>query len=128
MIAGFQASSSFRIDKQTVPLGYTFGWNRGGVNLPKVREISTPCQVAGPDVGLLLTLWGLCGILLWEDHDQFEKTTFPHGPFLAGDTALPLFDVEDARGISLGLREESEWVISAPELSTHKLVKRATCC
>lgn len=79
-------------------------------------------------MGLLLTLWGLCRILLWEDHDQFEKTTLPHGPFLTGDAALPLFDVEDARGVSLGLCEEPEWVISAPELSTHMLVKRATCC
>lgn len=33
VIAGFQASSSLRIDRQTVPDGYTFGWNNGGVNL-----------------------------------------------------------------------------------------------
>ena len=34
VIAGFQPSSSFRIDRQTVPEGYTFGWKRGGTNLP----------------------------------------------------------------------------------------------
>ena len=39
VIAGFQPSSSFRIDKQTVPEGYTLGWKRGGTNLP--RNISS---------------------------------------------------------------------------------------
>ena len=34
VMAGFQASSSFRMDKQTVPDGYTLGWKSGGVNLP----------------------------------------------------------------------------------------------
>jgi hypothetical protein len=34
VIAGFQPSSSFRIERQTVPDGYTLGWNRGGTNLP----------------------------------------------------------------------------------------------
>lgn len=34
VIAGFHPSSSFRIDRQTVPEGYTFGWKRGGTNLP----------------------------------------------------------------------------------------------
>jgi hypothetical protein len=30
-----------RIDKQTVPDGYTFGWNSGGTNLPgKSRYVS----------------------------------------------------------------------------------------
>jgi len=32
VIAGFQPSSSFRIDRHTVPDGYTFGWKSGGVN------------------------------------------------------------------------------------------------
>jgi hypothetical protein len=34
VIAGFHAFSSSKIDKQTVPEGYTFGWNSAGVNLP----------------------------------------------------------------------------------------------
>lgn len=34
VMAGLQASSSFKIDRQTVPEGYTFGWKRGGTNLP----------------------------------------------------------------------------------------------
>ena len=34
VIAGFQDFSSSRIDRQTVPEGYTLGWNSGGVNLP----------------------------------------------------------------------------------------------
>lgn len=33
VMAGFQPSSSFKIDKHTVPEGYTLGWNNGGVNL-----------------------------------------------------------------------------------------------
>ena len=34
VMAGFHASSSFKIDRQTVPEGYTFGWKSGGTNLP----------------------------------------------------------------------------------------------
>jgi hypothetical protein len=34
VIAGFHDFSSSRIDRHTVPEGYTLGWNRGGVNLP----------------------------------------------------------------------------------------------
>jgi len=34
VIAGFHDFSSSRMDKQTVPEGYTLGWKRGGVNLP----------------------------------------------------------------------------------------------
>lgn len=30
---GLQSSSSFKILRQTFPLGYIFGWNRGGQNL-----------------------------------------------------------------------------------------------
>ena len=37
VIAGRQPSSSFKMERQTVPEGYTFGWNRGGVNLPVAR-------------------------------------------------------------------------------------------
>jgi len=33
VIAGFQPSSSLRIERQTVPEGYTFGWKSGGTNL-----------------------------------------------------------------------------------------------
>jgi len=32
--AGLQSLSSSNSDKQTVPEGYTFGWKRGGSNLP----------------------------------------------------------------------------------------------
>ena len=35
VIAGFHPSSSLRMDRQTVPEGYTFGWNKGGSNLPR---------------------------------------------------------------------------------------------
>jgi hypothetical protein len=35
VIPGFQAFSSSSIERQTVPEGNTFGWNNGGVNLPK---------------------------------------------------------------------------------------------
>lgn len=33
-MAGFHAFSSFKIERHTVPEGYTFGWKSGGVNLP----------------------------------------------------------------------------------------------
>ena len=36
VIAGFQPSSSLRIERQTVPEGYTFGWKSGGTNLPEL--------------------------------------------------------------------------------------------
>ena len=44
-IAGFQAFSSFRIDRQMVPDGYTFGWKRGGSNLPEVVSESEIVQL-----------------------------------------------------------------------------------
>ena len=34
VIAGRQPSSSFKIERQIVPDGYTLGWKRGGTNLP----------------------------------------------------------------------------------------------
>jgi hypothetical protein len=39
VIAGFHDFSSSRIDKQTVPEGYTLGWNNGGLNLPATEFI-----------------------------------------------------------------------------------------
>lgn len=40
VMAGFQDFSSSRIERQTVPEGYTFGWNNGGVNLPDKGRLS----------------------------------------------------------------------------------------
>ena len=37
-MAGRHPSSSFKMDKQIVPEGYTFGWNNGGTNLPKKKS------------------------------------------------------------------------------------------
>ena len=37
VIAGRQPSSSFKIERQTVPDGYTFGWKSGGTNLPDMN-------------------------------------------------------------------------------------------
>ena len=34
VMAGRQSLSSSRMDRHTVPEGYTFGWNSGGSNLP----------------------------------------------------------------------------------------------
>lgn len=52
MMAGFHASSSFRIDRHTVPEGYTLGWNSGGTNLPgqEVR-IQSWCKQASTCLG-----------------------------------------------------------------------------
>lgn len=38
VIAGLQSLSSSKIDRQTVPEGYTLGWNKGGSNLPRERK------------------------------------------------------------------------------------------
>jgi hypothetical protein len=38
VMAGFHPSSSFKIDKHTVPDGYTFGWKSGGTNLPATKN------------------------------------------------------------------------------------------
>ena len=38
VIAGRQPSSSFKIDKQMVPDGYTLGWKSGGTNLPETPQ------------------------------------------------------------------------------------------
>lgn len=38
VMAGFQDLSSSRIERQTVPDGYTFGWKSGGENLPVVAR------------------------------------------------------------------------------------------
>jgi hypothetical protein len=39
VMAGFHDFSSSRIERQTVPDGYTFGWNNGGENLPARHEL-----------------------------------------------------------------------------------------
>ena len=39
VIAGFHDFSSSRIDRQTVPDGYTLGWKSGGLNLPATKFI-----------------------------------------------------------------------------------------
>ena len=37
VMAGRQSLSSSRMDRHTVPEGYTFGWNSGGSNLPEAQ-------------------------------------------------------------------------------------------
>ena len=37
VMAGLQSLSSSRIDRHTVPDGYTFGWKSGGSNLPETQ-------------------------------------------------------------------------------------------
>ena len=41
VIAGFHDFSSSRIDRQTVPDGYTLGWKSGGLNLPATKLYKT---------------------------------------------------------------------------------------
>lgn len=69
VMAGFHASSSFRIDRQTVPDGYTFGWNSGGTNLPVGRrDVSQSGDLPGRvlhrcrEMNVELTLGGFRGI------------------------------------------------------------------
>jgi len=45
VMAGFHPSSSFKMDRHTVPEGYTFGWKRGGVNLPAKEEKNKELKV-----------------------------------------------------------------------------------
>lgn len=39
VMAGLQSFSSSRMDRHTVPEGYTLGWKIGGSNLPESRRI-----------------------------------------------------------------------------------------
>lgn len=39
VMAGLQSLSSSRIDRHTVPDGYTFGWKSGGSNLPETQKM-----------------------------------------------------------------------------------------
>ena len=42
VIAGFHDFSSSKMERQTVPDGYTLGWKSGGVNLP-IKGASVRC-------------------------------------------------------------------------------------
>lgn len=44
VIAGRQSLSSSKMERHTVPEGYTFGWNNGGSNLPDEEEEITSIQ------------------------------------------------------------------------------------
>lgn len=44
VIAGLQSLSSSKMERHTVPEGYTFGWNNGGSNLPDEEERITCMQ------------------------------------------------------------------------------------
>ena len=48
VMAGLQSLSSSRIDRQTVPEGYTLGWNRGGSNLPSGMKNQTGLLAKDP--------------------------------------------------------------------------------
>lgn len=54
MIAGRQSLSSSKMERHTVPEGYTFGWNNGGSNLPDKEEeiICIQCKDEEQRVGL----------------------------------------------------------------------------
>lgn len=129
VIAGFQPSSSFKIDKQTVPEGYTLGWNSGGTNLPDfisysnraydlaatyilaassgtLRKLSAP--VLTKDRSRMLTIW--------ENDAQLEQTSFPQCLVFARDTTLPVLQVEYALRVALRFCVEPERVVSAPLL------------
>lgn len=56
VIAGFHAFSSSKIDKHTVPDGYTFGWNNAGVNLPKLHVNPIP-NAFPPQTTYISVVW-----------------------------------------------------------------------
>jgi hypothetical protein len=67
VIAGLQPSSSLRMDKHTVPDGYTFGWNSGGTNLPEDRDMSALVLLEHEGMGnVRRTLRRLCRVLVGE--------------------------------------------------------------
>jgi len=83
-MAGFHPSSSFKIDRHTVPEGYTFGWKRGGVNLPakegKNKELKVRQQgekKKKSKVTSWTTFRWLAGVVLREEHHQLEHSGFP---------------------------------------------------
>lgn len=50
VIAGFHDFSSSRMERQTVPEGYTLGWKRGGVNLPAIK-VTCLCETRSQSEG-----------------------------------------------------------------------------
>lgn len=129
-IAGFQPSSSLRIDRQTVPDGYTFGWNSGGTNLPRFDTLAYRIsrKVAETWWWLLLivyehtrlrlkeehTFWWLGWVFIRERDLELEQAAFPDGLLLAGDTAIPLLKVHHAVGAAHGLCEKAKGMVSSP--------------
>lgn len=83
----FQSSSSFRMERHTVPLGYTFGWGSTGLNWPTLCAVCAVC-----------TFRGLHGVVVREVHEQRVDPTLPDTlrvsqlsyPLWPGDLALPL--------------------------------------
>ena len=58
VIAGFQPSSSFKIERQTVPDGYTLGWNSGGTNLPTKGQQYEKGHMKGGRSNISEVSWG----------------------------------------------------------------------
>lgn len=139
-MAGFHASSSLRIDRQTVPLGYTFGWNRGGTNLPKIQkpqsneshlEIIENCggvhlggfvgysarrnvsQLYGAKVGLLVG----ASLTVRKLHGELEQAALPDSLFFARNTALPVLQIKNTLNVARRSCIESKRRIFAPELA-----------
>lgn len=59
----------------------------------------------------------LRGILIRESHGEFEQAALPDRFLLAGNSALPVLEVEDAFLGSRGLRIEREGMITTPLLA-----------
>lgn len=59
-------------------------------------------------------------------HGQLELTTLPDGLVLAGNTALPVLEVEDTLRVASWSRVKPERVVSAPELAVG-LVSKMAC-
>lgn len=131
VIAGFQCSSSFKIDRQTVPEGYTLGWNNGGTNLP----MNVSYAQAGGDVSrgpyTLVASWGILRAMsafvqcsatedwrtIRKDQCDFEQTPLPQRLLLARYTTLPRFEIEAALRVASGFGVESERMVSSPLLA-----------
>lgn len=74
-MCGFQSSSSFKIDRQTVPDGYMFGWGRTGLNIHFG--------------GLLIVTHVPHWIIMREVHSQAISSRLPWAALWARNLAVP---------------------------------------
>ncbi len=116
VIAGFQPSSSFNIERQTVPEGYTLGWKSGGTNLPKPGQL-LPLRPWMRMERKCLTFRGLGRVFVRKSEGQLEQAAFPDGLLSPWYPNFPVLEIKHSICASQRFREEAERVVTTPLLS-----------